>query len=99
VSERARSLRGYWITWGVLLVITVVMLWLDSAVIARSVLLALLLGAMAVKATLIAGNFMHLWHEHRGLVLTVVFGLFVMAAILYGLIAPDALRIREMAGR
>jgi cytochrome c oxidase subunit IV len=51
---------------------------------------------MAVKATLIAGNFMHLRHEHTGVILTVVFGLFVLAIILYVLIVPDAIRIREM---
>jgi caa(3)-type oxidase subunit IV len=88
--------RVYWITWGVLLALTVVMLAADGANIPRAAFLILMLGAMVVKATLIAGNFMHLRHEHTGVVLTVVIGLFVMAIVLYALIVPDALRIREM---
>lgn len=98
MSETAAgNVRPYWITWGVLLAITMVMLWLDGAQVSRGVLLAVLLAAMTVKATLIAGHFMHLRHERPGLILTVVVGLFVMAVILYALIAPDALRIRDMA--
>ena len=91
--------RVYWVTWGTLLTITVVMLLLDKAQVSRSMLVTILLGAMAVKATLIAGNFMHLRHEHRGLVWTVVIGLFVMGLILYVLIAPDAARIHDMGLR
>jgi cytochrome c oxidase subunit IV len=58
-----------------------------------------MLGAMGIKATLIAGNFMHLRHERIGLVVTVVVGLFVMAVVLFALMAPDAIRLREMAAR
>lgn len=90
--------RVYWITWGVLLLLTVVMLTADGAALSKAGLLTLMLGAMSVKAVLIAANFMHLRHEHAGLVLTVVVGLFALALILYGLIAPDALRIHEMVG-
>jgi caa(3)-type oxidase subunit IV len=95
----ASNARVYWTTWGVLLALTVVMLWLDVADIPRGALLVVLLGAMTVKAALIGGTFMHLRHEHLGIVLTVVVGLFALALVLYGLIAPDALRIHEMAGR
>ncbi len=84
-------------TWGALLAVTLVMLALDGAPIARPVLVTALLVAMTIKAVLIAGNFMHLRHERGGLILTVVLGLFVMAIILYGLMVPDAIRIREMA--
>ena len=87
--------RVYWITWGVLLALTVVMLAADGANISRRGLLVLMLGAMAVKATLIAGNFMHLREERAGLVLTVVVGLFVLATVLFALIAPDARRIHD----
>jgi caa(3)-type oxidase subunit IV len=88
--------RVYWITWGVLLVVTVVMLLADGASLPRTGLLVVMLGAMAVKATLIAGNFMHLRHERAGLVVTVVVGLFVLGIVLYALIAPDARRIHSM---
>jgi caa(3)-type oxidase subunit IV len=98
MSTTLSNLRLYWITWAVLLALTMVMLAADGAEIPRMGFLALMLGAMAVKATLIAGNFMHLRHERAGIVTTVVVGLFVMAVILYGLIAPDALRIHGMMG-
>jgi caa(3)-type oxidase subunit IV len=88
--------RLYWTTWAVLLAITLVMLWFDRAQVSRGALLTVLLGAMVVKAGLIAGTFMHLRHEHHGLILTVVLGLFVLGVVLYVLIVPDALRIREM---
>ena len=89
--------RVYWITWSVLLALTVVMLAADGASISRTALVTLMLGAMTTKAVLIAGNFMHLRQERSGLVLTVIVGLFVMALVLFALIAPDAMRISEMA--
>ena len=92
----AINLRVYWVTWAVLLGITVLMLVADGAQMPRSALLVVMLGAMAVKATLIAGNFMYLRHEHIGIILTVVVGLFVCGLVLYVFIAPDAARIHEM---
>jgi cytochrome c oxidase subunit IV len=94
----APDLRKYWMTWGILMMVTVVMLFLDSAPIGRTALLVLMLGAMTVKASLIAGTFMHLRSEHVGLIATVVVGLFVMGLVLYVLIAPDAVRIHDMTG-
>ena len=96
-GELTSNARLYWITWAVLLVLTVVMLAADGADIPRVGFLLLMLSAMAIKATLIAGIFMHLRHERVGLVLTVVVGLFVMALVLFALIAPDAQRIHHMA--
>ena len=95
----AVNLRVYWLTWGVLLAITVVMLVLDGAAISRGALVAIMLGAMTIKATLIAGNFMHLRHERAGIVLTVLVGLFAFGIVLYVLIAPDAARIHDMVNR
>jgi cytochrome c oxidase subunit IV len=74
----------------------VLMLVADGAQMSRPALLVVMLGAMAVKATLITGNFMHLRHENAGIILTVVVGLFVCGLVLYVLIAPDAARIHEM---
>ena len=88
--------RVYWITWGVLLAVTGVMLLADGASLPRTTLLAVMLGAMAIKASLIAGNFMHLRQERAGIVLTVIVGLFVLGIVLYALIAPDARRIHTM---
>ncbi len=91
--------RTYWMTWGALLVITMVMLVLDDAQVSRGLLLIILLVAMSVKATLIAGTFMHLKHEHSGIIWTVIIGLFGLGVILYVLIAPDAARIHDMVKR
>ena len=58
-----------------------------------------MLGAMPVKATVIAAYFMHLRFERWALVLGIVLGLPINAAILYVLIVPDARRIFEMLGQ
>jgi len=89
-------MKTYWITWGVLLVFTVVMLWADTASIPRLAFVAFMLVAMLTKASIIGANFMHLRSEHPAIVATVVVGLLVTAAILYVLIAPDAARIHSM---
>lgn len=88
--------RTYWIVWGALLVLTVVMVVLDQARVPAQSLIALMLAAMLVKATLIAAYFMHLRLERWPLVLGIVLGLPLNAAILYVLIVPDALRIFDM---
>ena len=86
----------YWLTWSVLLMFTVVMLWADGAAIPRLAFVVFMVAAMLTKASIIGANFMHLRHERAGLVLTVVVGLLAIAAILYVLIAPDAVRIHQM---
>jgi cytochrome c oxidase subunit IV len=93
------SLRGYWITWGVLLVFTVVMLWADTASIPRLAFVVFMIAAMLTKASIIGANFMHLRHERVGIILTVVVGLLVTATVLFVLIAPDAARIHQMVNR
>ena len=94
----ADSLRSYWATWGVLLVLTLVMVVLDRAPLPPWSFLAVVLAAMLAKATLIAGAFMHLRFERRALVAMIVVGLLLNAVILFGLILPDAIRIAGMGG-
>jgi cytochrome c oxidase subunit IV len=89
-------MRGYWITWGVLLVVTVAMLWADTATVPRLAFVVFMVAAMLTKASIIGANFMHLRAESAGIVLTVVVGLIVTAVVLFVLIAPDATRIHEM---
>ncbi len=89
-------MKTYWITWAVLLVFTVAMLWADGASIPRTTFVVFMLAAMLTKASIIGANFMHLRSERGSLVLTVVVGLLVTGAILFVLIAPDAVRIHEM---
>ncbi len=89
-------MRTYWITWGVLLVFTVLMLWADSASLPRVAFVVFMLLAMLTKASIIGANFMHLKSERAPLIMTVVVGLLMTGAILYVLIMPDALRIHHM---
>lgn len=86
----------YWRTWGFLLVLTVVMVVLDQASLPRVALVSVLLVAMMVKASLIAGTFMHLKQEQLSLALTVVIALLATGAVLFLLIAPDGIRVLEM---
>ena len=91
-------MRTYWITWSVLLVFTVVMLWADSASLPRQAFVVFMVVAMLTKASIIGANFMHLRHEHAWIAVTVVVGLLVTGSILYVLITPDAARIHMMVG-
>jgi len=92
-------MRTYWITWSVLLAFTVVMLWADAASLPRTAFVVFMVAAMLTKASIIGANFMHLKSERVPLITTVVVGLLVTGAILYVLIAPDAVRIHEMVSR
>ena len=92
-------MRTYWITWSILLVFTVVMLWADSASLPRTAFVVFMLAAMLTKASIIGANFMHLKSERMPLILTVVVGLLVTGGILFVLIVPDAARIHEMVSR
>jgi caa(3)-type oxidase subunit IV len=98
-SEHGVSYKIYWITWVVLLVLTLVMVFVGYASIPKGVIVAFLLIAMFGKATLISGYFMHLRFERRNLVLTVAVGILFTAAVLFLLIAPDGLRIHELSPR
>lgn len=73
--------KTYWIVWFVLLVITVAMVFTG----ARPVLI----GGMLVKASLISLLYMHLIHEKKNLIWTVLLGIFLTSAFLVGLMIPD----------
>jgi cytochrome c oxidase subunit IV len=90
------SIRFYWITWAILLALTLVMLLIDQSPLPRLLFVIVMLVAMLVKASVIAANFMHLRFERAAIAVMVVIGLLINGAILFGLIVPDALRIVEM---
>ncbi len=90
------GLGTYWKTWGVLLALTLVMLVVDGSDVSRALLVGVILLAMVIKATLIAGYFMHLRYEHVAIGITVIVCLFLVGAFLYALILPDAYRIAGM---
>lgn len=92
-------MRGYWITWSVLLIFTVVMLWADAASLPRTAFVVFMLAAMLTKASIIGANFMHLRSERIPLITTVVVGLLVTGVVLWVLILPDAIRIHDMVSR
>jgi len=71
----------YWKAWGALLAITLAMVFIGHA--------PLLILGMSLKAFIIAWWFMHLRHEKLDFVLYALGGLFLTAAVLYGLILPD----------
>ena len=75
--------KTYWQAWGVLLVITLAMVFIGSPVV--------LICGMILKATIIALWFMHLRYERIELVLSVLIGIFAFSLILFFLIVPDGM--------
>jgi cytochrome c oxidase subunit IV len=95
-TNAGATYKGYWITWGIMLVITGVMLTADSLPWSKFVVVGLLLVAMLVKIALIGGEFMHLRFENALLIWTVAGCILFFSAFLFILIAFDGLRIARM---
>jgi cytochrome c oxidase subunit IV len=89
-THGANPYRIYWITWGILLVITVAMLEAEKFHLPRVFLVVFLLAFMMVKAVMIGGNFMHLRFEKSNLGLMVLCGIMVTSLILFAFITPEA---------
>ncbi|MEE8348162.1 MAG: cytochrome C oxidase subunit IV family protein [Acidobacteriota bacterium] len=89
--------RPYWRIWGVLLMLTVVMIFVDQSPMSRGLLILVLVAAMLTKAFLIGAYFMHLRFETMTLVVTVVVGLLITGALLFVVIAPDGLRALHLS--
>jgi len=97
VSETAHGAnpyRVYLITWAILLVITVAMLAAELFHLPRIFLVLFLLAFMMVKASMIAGNFMHLRFERRNLSWMVGLGILVTSLILYTFITPESWNVQ-----
>lgn len=88
--------RIYWVTWGILLALTAVMLLTEMFQFSRPFVIAVLLVAMIIKASLIGGQFMHLRYEKLALVLAVVGSIAFLSAYLFILISFDGMRIFHM---
>ena len=80
----------YFKTWMILLVATVIMLGIEYFHLPRALMVVALVAFMLIKASFIAGNFMHLRFEKRNLILGVLIGLLITGAVLFFLIWPDA---------
>ena len=85
----------YWVTWAILLVITVAMLAAEAFHMPRFFLVVFLLAFMMVKAIMIGGNFMHLRFEKRNLAFMVFTGIVVTTLILFLYIAPESKHVLE----
>jgi caa(3)-type oxidase subunit IV len=93
-TTRGSPYKIYWVTWGILLVITVAMLAAEKFHLPRLFLVLFLVVFMLVKATMITGNFMHLRYEQRNLAFIVAAGLLVTSAILFSFITPESISVR-----
>ena len=91
--------RVYWITWALLLAITVAMLAAESFHLPRIFLVVFLVAFMMVKAVMIGGNFMHLRFEKSNLGIMVLCGIMVTSLILFAYIAPEAKSVLEKTVR
>jgi cytochrome c oxidase subunit IV len=91
--------RIYWVTWAILLVITLAMLAAEEFHLPRWFLLVFLLIFMMVKAIMIAGNFMHLRFENRNLALMVGLGILVTSLILYGFVSRESAHVLQQTIR
>jgi caa(3)-type oxidase subunit IV len=98
-STQGNPYRAYWVTWVILLVITVAMLLAERLHLPRWFLLLFLLAFMLVKATMIGGTFMHLRHEHRQMTLMVAAGLLVTSLILFAFITPESWHVLARSAR
>jgi len=99
VNDSASPYRVYWVTWVILLVITVAMLAAESLHMPRWFLVVFLLAFMMVKAVMIGGNFMHLRYERRNLSLMVASGILVTSLILYGFITRESRHVLDLTAR
>ena len=95
----ANPYKIYWVTWGILLVITVAMLAAESFHLPRWFLVVFLLAFMMVKATMIGGNFMHLRYEKRTLPWMVGIGILVTTLILYTFVSRESQHVLQQAIR
>lgn len=89
MSNESHGYGLYWMVWGVLLVLTFVMIFIGEAnlgYVAKAILL--LLGA-AAKASLIIFYFMHMRWEKPTLAMTVLVGMFLTGALMFALPAYD----------
>ena len=98
-DAHGKPYRMYWITWGILLVITVAMLGSETLHLPRWFLVVFLLVFMMVKATMIGGNFMHLRYEQRNLAIMVFAGIMVTSLILLAYITPESWNVLAKVNR
>jgi len=85
--------RAYWISWAILLTITVGMLVAEALHLPRWFLVMFLLSFMMTKAVMIGANFMHLRYEKRNLAFMVAAGILVTSLILYAFVSQESAHV------
>jgi cytochrome c oxidase subunit IV len=85
--------KTYWKTWGILLSLTVVMVFVDVMSLPRMLMLVVLLGAMMTKAYLIATEFMDLKHERPVVGIAIAGSILFFGTFLFAFIAPDGFAV------
>lgn len=93
MATASHGYKLYWIIWGVLLVVTVGMVFIAETPLPEIAHVLLLLAGSCVKATLIIFFFMHLKFEKAGLILTVLVGIFLTGILMFVLPAYDGMQI------
>ena len=78
-------------------VLTIVMIGIEALTLPAGVAILLLASAMMIKATLIAGWFMHLRSETRFIMWCLVLGTLLTAAFLLFLLVPDGMDANRLA--
>ena len=92
-SHESQSYGALWKIWGVLLVLTAIMVFVDAMGLPRVLLLVILIAAMLTKAFFISSQFMDLKHEKLVVGVSVAFSLLFFGAILFALIVPDGVAV------
>jgi len=82
-----------WKTWGVLLMLTSIMVLVDVMDLPRTILLVVLLSAMMTKAYLIATEFMDLKHERAEVGIAIAVSILFFGTFLFAFIAPDGFAV------
>jgi cytochrome c oxidase subunit IV len=92
-SHGENPYRIYWVSWFILLLITVAMLGAEAVGLPRWFAVPFLLAFMMVKAVMISGNFMHLRFEHRRMWWMVGVGLIATSLILFVFLVPETYNV------
>jgi len=93
MSTGTHAYRTYVIIWGILLLLTVIMISIGESSLPNPVQATLLLAGSLTKATLILLYFMHLRYERSGLIVIVIAGIAVTGLLMFALPAFDGTQI------
>ena len=91
----AHGYKTYVIILGILLAVTLVMIFIGESSMAPAPQALLLLLGSAIKATLIIFYYMHMRFENFGLILTVLVGIFITSFLMFVIPAYDGAYILE----